>query len=115
MIFILLIKRSKYNERFCFNDLFLKEFQALGAEEWISPVISGLVLFNFPFMQGNAVNCDFILISRRDKSRTGMRFISRGSDQVWKIEKKLKKKLKTFIVIYRIKKKSIKEFNERID
>lgn len=77
-----IIQRSKYNERFCFNDNFLKEFCAIGAEEWMTPIISGLVVTNYVNLSPNNTNCEFTLISRRDKNRTGMRYVSRGADLV---------------------------------
>ena len=48
--------------------------------QWISPFISGLIEIQHILL--NNVECDFILISRRDKNRAGLRFISRGCDLV---------------------------------
>ena len=73
----------KFNEKFCFNEHCLKEFLALGADEWITPIISGLVQISYTnLVSNNNLPCEITLISRRDKSRTGMRFISRGADVV---------------------------------
>ena len=57
------------------NDFIKKKYL-----DWISPFISGLIEIQHILL--NNVECDFILISRRDKNRAGMRFISRGCDLV---------------------------------
>lgn len=48
--------------------------------DWVTPIISGIVEIKHVPIGNNEI--DFILISRRDKRRSGMRFISRGSDIV---------------------------------
>lgn len=70
--------RTKWRNAYFFNELLMQDFVKQGFYDWISPVISGLVEVNHLQVNGN--DCDLIILSRRDKSRTGMRFVSRGCD-----------------------------------
>lgn len=67
-----------YDDRFYYNAAFTKKLVELGLDNWIQPFICGLV--EFKSMQINQKAVIFILISRRDKLRAGVRFISRGAD-----------------------------------
>lgn len=72
------IKKEEHDERFYYNSAFTNKLRELGYQNWIQPFICGLVeqrLLNI-----NRKSICFIIISRRDKSRAGMRFISRGAD-----------------------------------
>ncbi|EGR28223.1 hypothetical protein IMG5_181520 [Ichthyophthirius multifiliis] len=72
------IDKNKYNLNYCYNECFLHDFIKIGADEWITPFISGYL--KIEYCQINESQIEFILISRRDKRRAGMRFISRGTD-----------------------------------
>ncbi|KAL4498619.1 hypothetical protein ABPG72_019737 [Tetrahymena utriculariae] len=72
------VDKNKYNPNFCYNECYLHDFIKNGCQEWISPFISGYVKIDYCQLDDTVVN--FILISRRDKRRAGMRFISRGTD-----------------------------------
>ncbi|EAR97281.3 SacI-like domain protein (macronuclear) [Tetrahymena thermophila SB210] len=72
------VDKNNYNPNFCYNECYLHDFIKNGCQEWISPFISGYVKIDYCQLDDTVVN--FILISRRDKRRAGMRFISRGTD-----------------------------------
>jgi hypothetical protein len=67
-----------YEERFYYNSAFTAKLKEHGLDYWVQPFICGLVEQKLLTINQKAIS--FILISRRDKSRAGMRFISRGSD-----------------------------------
>jgi hypothetical protein len=72
------LEKGKWNSQYFFNEIFMQEFIKNGLEDWIAPVISGIVEIKHLLVNQNEF--DFILISRRDKRRSGMRFVSRGCD-----------------------------------
>jgi hypothetical protein len=67
-----------YEDRFYYNSAFTGRLREHGLDYWIQPFICGLVEQKLMTINQKAIS--FILISRRDKSRAGVRFISRGSD-----------------------------------
>ena len=69
---------GEYDERFYYNSTFTYKLRERNLEYWVQPFICGLVVQRLLNINQKAFS--FILISRRDKSRAGMRFISRGSD-----------------------------------
>lgn len=71
-------KKGEYDDRFYYNSAFMTKFKELSLENWIQPFICGLVEQRLMTINQKAIS--FILISRRDKSRAGMRFLSRGAD-----------------------------------
>lgn len=72
-------KQKDHDERFYYNEAFARKLKTIGLESWIQPFINGLVVQSS--IAVNQKETYFTLISRRDKMRAGMRFISRGSDQ----------------------------------
>lgn len=71
-------KKGDYEEKFYFNHAHTAKFRENGLDNLVQPFISGLVLQKVVKINQKTLN--FILISRRDKSRSGVRFISRGAD-----------------------------------
>lgn len=71
-------RSGDYNERYYYNSAFTGKLKEHGLEHWVQPFICGLVEQRLLTVNQKALS--FILISRRDKTRAGMRFISRGSD-----------------------------------
>jgi hypothetical protein len=67
-----------YDDRFYYNSAFTGKLREHNLEHWVQPFICGLVEQRLLNINQKALS--FILISRRDKSRAGMRFISRGAD-----------------------------------
>ena len=67
-----------YDDRFFYNQAHLGAFLTNKLTNWIQPFINGLV--EYKLLKVANKNIGFALISRRDKSRAGMRFLSRGSD-----------------------------------
>lgn len=67
-----------YDERFFYNQVHLADLIAGKLNEWIQPFMCGLVEYKLLKVSGK--NVGFALIGRRDKSRAGMRFMSRGAD-----------------------------------
>lgn len=67
-----------YDDRFFYNKVHLTPFIDGKLNEWVQPFICGLVEYKLLKVAGK--NVGFALISRRDKSRAGMRFMSRGCD-----------------------------------
>ena len=74
----------------------MQDFIQNHLDDWVAPVISGIVeVSEFYRSKPNSIKIkhivfsqtefDFLLISRRDKRRSGMRFVSRGSDLVTKL------------------------------
>jgi hypothetical protein len=59
----------------------LIDFIKLGAEEWITPIISGNISFDHCKLS-SGLSAEVVLISRRNKNRSGCRFLSRGCDVV---------------------------------
>ena len=71
-------KIASCDRRFFYNEAHVQRLISEGLQEWVTPFICGLVEFKLMKVNGKSVNLG--LISRRDKSRAGMRFISRGGD-----------------------------------
>ena len=71
-------KHGGYDDRFYYNSAFTAKFKDLNLDNWIQPFICGLVMQRLMTINQKAIS--FILVSRRDKSRAGMRFMSRGAD-----------------------------------
>lgn len=69
------------DSRFWWNQCWVEELQRLGekARIWVVGFISGYVN-NIKYDMIGSRSIEFVLISRRDKHRQGMRFISRGCD-----------------------------------
>lgn len=72
------IRKEDFDERFYYNSAFTTKLRDLGLTNWIQPFICGLVEQKLMNISQKALS--FVIISRRDKSRAGMRFISRGAD-----------------------------------
>ena len=66
------------DSRFFYNEVYVKDFLGEGLQGWIQPFMCGLVAHKYINIKNKAVG--FALISRRDKNRAGMRFMSRGAD-----------------------------------
>jgi len=64
--------------QYFWNEIYMQDFIKGGFSDWVTPIISGIVEIKHTTV--NQTEMDFILISRRDKRRSGMRFISRGCD-----------------------------------
>ena len=73
-------KHSDQDERFFYNEPHVARFTQSGIHHLVQPFISGLVEQRIMNINQKAIN--FIIISRRDKTRAGFRFISRGSDSM---------------------------------
>lgn len=71
-------RKGEYDDRFYYNSAFTGKLKEHNLEHWVEPFICGLVEQRLLNINQKAVS--FVLISRRDKARAGMRFISRGSD-----------------------------------
>jgi len=71
-------EHGKWRAQYFFNQTLMQDFINNDIIEWITPVISGIVEIKHTTFGQSEI--DFILVSRRDKRRTGMRFISRGCD-----------------------------------
>lgn len=71
-------RSTSYNPTFSYNECFIGEFKRLATKQFITPFISGYVAVDYTKVQETQVQ--FIIVSRRDKRRAGMRFISRGTD-----------------------------------
>ena len=71
-------RKGDYDDRFFYNSAFTSKLREHNLEYWVQPFICGLVEQRLLTINQKALS--FILISRRDKSRAGMRFISRGAD-----------------------------------
>jgi hypothetical protein len=71
-------RKGDYDDRFYYNSAFTGKLREHNLEHWVEPFICGLVVQKLLNINQKAIS--FIIISRRDKSRAGMRFISRGSD-----------------------------------
>lgn len=68
-----------YDSRFFYNEVHMKEFilnDKLAC--WVQPFICGLLEWKNLSLNGKTIF--FVLMSRRDKNRAGMRFMSRGCD-----------------------------------
>lgn len=68
----------KPDSRFYYNEVYTQPFMDKQLYEFVQPFICG-------FMEGRQLYVSqksllFVLISRRDKNRAGMRFMSRGAD-----------------------------------
>lgn len=72
------LKMANYDDRFCYNSVHFKRLAEVGASNWVHPFICGLIEHKLLTVNQKALS--LTLISRRDKNRAGMRFISRGSD-----------------------------------
>lgn len=64
---------------FFYNECYMKQFINTNNNDWIQPFITGFVSSK-TCMVNNKQIC-LTLISRRDKSRAGLRFLQRGSDE----------------------------------
>lgn len=73
--------RLRYNSNFFYNEVHLIDFIKIGADEWVTPFISGTVIHNYCRLS-SVTDCEFVIVSRRDKRRCGCRFIQRGCDLV---------------------------------
>jgi len=71
-------EKRMWRSQYFFNEIWMQDFINNGFFDWVTPIISGLVEIKHTVVEQTEI--DFILISRRDKRRTGMRFISRGCD-----------------------------------
>lgn len=71
-------KLDSYDERFFYNKVHLSSFVDNKLTNWIQPFINGLV--EYKLMKIGTKSIGFALISKRDKSRAGMRFLQRGCD-----------------------------------
>jgi len=71
-------EKGNYKPQYYWNEVHMQDFIRADLKDWLTPVISGIV--EIRHVQLGQTEIDFILISRRDKRRTGMRFISRGCD-----------------------------------
>lgn len=69
---------ASYDDRFFYNQVHVSGLIANKLTEWVQPFICGLVEYKLLKVAGK--NVGFSLIGRRDKSRAGMRFMSRGCD-----------------------------------
>lgn len=69
---------SKRNENYFYNSQWVEDFYRIGAMEWITGFISGLIVINFSTLSG--CTCELVILSRRDKRRQGARWICRGSN-----------------------------------
>jgi|JI6StandDraft_1071083.scaffolds.fasta_scaffold71506_4 SacI homology domain len=67
------IKLSSCDERFFYNQPHVSRLISEGFHDWVTPFICGLVDFKLIKVNGKSVNLG--LISRRDRTRAGMRFI----------------------------------------
>jgi hypothetical protein len=67
-----------YDDRFFYNKVHVGDLISKKLDEWVQPFICGLVEYKLLKVSGK--NVGFALIGRRDKSRAGMRFMSRGTD-----------------------------------
>lgn len=72
------IGQATFDDKFCYNSVFMNRFKDRGLESWVQVFICGLVRQK-PFILNDKLS-SLTLISRRDKSRAGMRFTSRGAD-----------------------------------
>eukprot|EP01017_Pseudomicrothorax_dubius_P036224 TRINITY_DN5169_c0_g1_i2.p1 TRINITY_DN5169_c0_g1~~TRINITY_DN5169_c0_g1_i2.p1 ORF type:complete len:522 (+),score=125.56 TRINITY_DN5169_c0_g1_i2:180-1745(+) len=71
--------RSQMRSEYFFNEALLHSIIALNVKNWVLPVISGVIEESHGLLKNKEY--DLLVISRREKSRSGMRFISRGLDQ----------------------------------
>lgn len=66
------------DSRFFYNEIHVQELAEKQLEDWIHPFICGV--FESKQFTLNSKSLGFSLITRRDKTRAGMRFMSRGAD-----------------------------------
>lgn len=64
---------------FMYNEVWTKELQEIGASEWVTPFISGFVSIDFVEIS-NSQSIELCLITRRDKRRQGLRYLTRGAN-----------------------------------
>jgi hypothetical protein len=69
---------NRRNEQFFYNSHLVEDFVRIGAVEWVTGFISGLIVINFCTLRG--YTCELVVLSRRDKRRQGARWICRGSN-----------------------------------
>ena len=62
-----------------FNEVWVEDFVKIKAYEWITGFISGFISVSFTHT-GTNFACELGIITRRDKRRQGMRWITRGTD-----------------------------------
>lgn len=68
------------NEHFAFNFPLMGPLADQGFSYWRPVFISGCVLIKYCRLSSSS-DCNFLLISRRDHKRSGMRFFQRGADE----------------------------------
>lgn len=69
---------TEFEDRFYYNSTFTGKLKDVGLTNWVQPFICGLI--EQKLLTVNSKKASFTLISRRDKSRAGLRFTSRGAD-----------------------------------
>ncbi len=69
------------NENYCWNKAFLGRFSNLPVERFVRPVINGFVTIREIPNSNNQQKSKFVLISRKDNRRSGVRYIVRGNDE----------------------------------
>eukprot|EP00742_Colponemidia_sp_Colp-10_P003827 GILJ01004077.1.p1 GENE.GILJ01004077.1~~GILJ01004077.1.p1 ORF type:complete len:638 (+),score=100.13 GILJ01004077.1:265-1914(+) len=69
---------KRADKRFFWNFAMIGELAEAGADDWILPVINGFFQYENLTLKGKEF--DFVLLSRRDRRRTGTRFHTRGCD-----------------------------------
>ncbi len=73
-------KHKNQDERFYYNSAYVVKLRENGLDHLVQPFINGLIEQRIMNVNQKAIN--FIMISRRDKSRAGFRFVSRGADSM---------------------------------
>lgn len=68
-------KRLEY----MYNGIWVEDFIKIKAYEWITGFISGFVSISFTHT-GISHACELGIITRRDKRRQGLRWLTRGTD-----------------------------------
>jgi len=71
-------EKGFFKAQYFWNETHIGDFIKNELTDWVVPFISGLVEIRHVVLP--QTEFDFILVSRRDKRRSGMRFISRGCD-----------------------------------
>ena len=69
------------NGNFCWNNSFLSRFSNLPVERFVRPVINGYVTIRQFSNSNNKETSTFVIISRIDNRRSGVRFIVRGCNE----------------------------------
>lgn len=71
-------KILKSDSRFFYNEVYISPIADSGFTEFVQPFICGTLEGKQLYISGKSVT--FVLLSRRDRMRAGMRFMSRGAD-----------------------------------